>query len=582
MRFLICAATAAAATTLGLAAANMPADAANGARAGDGAWQVAQAPPKANAEEDKDANAKKKKKNDKNNGNNGNGGGSGPDKGASGPGNGGSDKADKAGKDRDRKHNANKPDDNGKKPDGSPGGAGYSYDRYRAGNQPDKKSDTDKKADTGKKPDKDSKSDNNKKADTGKKPDTDNKSDNGKKADTDKKPDGSSGGAGYNYDRYRTGNQPDKKDKKPFDAKDPYNGYKPPPTVGAGGFFNTGVQPGEKSPYKKPDDVRRDEEKKKHPEDKTKREARERERFEDLKRGRREHSEDGGKRIIIEEPDKRRIMRENGHITIRHDEEERFRRLNVETRRERNRDGNDVTIVLAPGGIRVYTEEDRYGRSLRRWRRYPDGREVVLYDNRSYYHRFHDRDPSFIEAIVVLPPPRLTIPRDRYIVAYDSASDDDLYETLTAPPVEDLDRTYSLEEIRQSEYLRDRMRRVDIDTITFDFGSWDVEEEDYPRLERVARVINRILRDNPDEVFLIEGHTDAVGDVEDNLTLSDRRAESVAVILSEEFGVPPENLTTQGYGEQFLKIDTPEPERLNRFVAVRRITPLLSRDFRDR
>ncbi len=62
-----------------------------------------------------------------------------------------------------------------------------------------------------------------------------------------------------------------------------------------------------------------------------------------------------------------------------------------------------------------------------------------------------------------------------------------------------------------------------------------------------------------------------------NLTLSDRRAEEVAAILSEEFGVPPENLVTQGYGEQFLKIDTQEPERANRRVAVLRITPLLSR-----
>jgi len=51
----------------------------------------------------------------------------------------------------------------------------------------------------------------------------------------------------------------------------------------------------------------------------------------------------------------------------------------------------------------------------------------------------------------------------------------------------------------------------------------------------------RVLRRNPDEVFLIEGHTDAVGSDVDNLSLSDRRASSVAQILSETFGVPPEN-----------------------------------------
>ncbi len=70
--------------------------------------------------------------------------------------------------------------------------------------------------------------------------------------------------------------------------------------------------------------------------------------------------------------------------------------------------------------------------------------------------------------------PQIRIPRDRYIVDYGRASDDDLYEALSAPPVERLDRGYSLEEIRYSRYLRDRMRRVDLDTVTFDFGSWEV------------------------------------------------------------------------------------------------------------
>ena len=81
-------------------------------------------------------------------------------------------------------------------------------------------------------------------------------------------------------------------------------------------------------------------------------------------------------------------------------------------------------------------------------------------------------------------------------------------------------------------------------------------------------------------MFLIEGHTDAVGSDVDNLSLSDRRAACVAEILSETFGVPPENLVTQGYGEQFLKIHTPGPEPLNRRVDVRRIGPLMAE--RDR
>jgi len=92
----------------------------------------------------------------------------------------------------------------------------------------------------------------------------------------------------------------------------------------------------------------------------------------------------------------------------------------------------------------------------------------------------------------------------------------------------------------------------------------------------VAQAIRNVLARNPDEVFLIEGHTDAVGNDVDNLSLSDRRAETVASILTESFQIPPENLTTQGYGSHFLKIPTPDANRQNRRVTVRRITPLLN------
>jgi OOP family OmpA-OmpF porin len=40
--------------------------------------------------------------------------------------------------------------------------------------------------------------------------------------------------------------------------------------------------------------------------------------------------------------------------------------------------------------------------------------------------------------------------------------------------------------------------------------------------------------------------------------------------------VPAENLTSQGYGEQYLKIPTQDAERQNRRVTIRNITPLLN------
>jgi outer membrane protein OmpA-like peptidoglycan-associated protein len=95
-------------------------------------------------------------------------------------------------------------------------------------------------------------------------------------------------------------------------------------------------------------------------------------------------------------------------------------------------------------------------------------------------------------------------------------------------------------------------------------------------LQNVANAMLALLEKNPAETFLIEGHADAVGSEIANLELSDRRAATVAQILTEFYNVPPENLSTQGYGEAYLKIRTQEAERLNRRVAVRRITPLVT------
>ena len=119
-----------------------------------------------------------------------------------------------------------------------------------------------------------------------------------------------------------------------------------------------------------------------------------------------------------------------------------------------------------------------------------------------------------------------------------------------------MDRRYTLDQVRYSPQLRARMRSVDIDTINFDTGSFTVTPDQAARLSTIAAAINQAIRANPQEVFLIEGYTDAVGADVDNLSLSDRRAQSVATVLTQNFQVPPENLTTQGYGEQNLKVNT--------------------------
>ena len=291
-------------------------------------------------------------------------------------------------------------------------------------------------------------------------------------------------------------------------------------------------------------------------------------------RGERRESTQGG-RTIIREPD-RTIITEGGQSIIRHSEVDRFRYGAQDVRMERR--GNDtVTIVIRPNGDRVVTTLDENGFLLRRSRILPDGREIIIIDNRPRGpvggYGLGGRIGGFF---VQLPPPVIRIPRDRYIVETETAPSALLYDTLLAPPVEVIDRPYSLDEIRYSASLRDRMPRIDLNTVTFDSGSWELSPDQVELLAGIAAGLNRAIEANPREVFLIEGYTDAVGSEIDNLSLSDRRAESVAIALTQQFGVPAENLSTQGYGEQYLKVPTDGPERANRRVTVRRVTPLLT------
>ena len=301
-------------------------------------------------------------------------------------------------------------------------------------------------------------------------------------------------------------------------------------------------------------------------------------RFDQIQKNRLERVEDGGKRKIIEEPGNRFIVKQGSRAVIRHDEAERFARKKG-ARSEKRGDGTVETVYIRPDGVRVITVVDANGRLIRRYRRDRDGRERNLIDNRRFYRNLGVGVAVGVLGGIIalnLRPPRVTIPRDRYIVDYDSASDDDLEEALEAPPIETLERGYSLEEIRDNYELRARLRRIDVDTITFESGSFEVDQDQEYKLERIARAMLRVLERNSEAVFLIEGHTDAVGPSEDNLSLSDRRAQAVAEVLSERFGVPEENLVTQGYGEQFLKVDTLGPDRLNRRVTFLNVAGLMA------
>jgi hypothetical protein len=136
------------------------------------------------------------------------------------------------------------------------------------------------------------------------------------------------------------------------------------------------------------------------------------------------------------------------------------------------RAGNEIrTVVMRPDGSQIITINDRDGRLLRRIRRDQRGREIIIIDN-SF------RGSRAIGGFYVdLPPPVLRIPADRYIVEAEGAPPELIYETLMAPPVERLERRYTLDEIRYSPAVRQRMPSIDLDTINFETGSAEISPD---------------------------------------------------------------------------------------------------------
>ena len=80
--------------------------------------------------------------------------------------------------------------------------------------------------------------------------------------------------------------------------------------------------------------------------------------------------------------------------------------------------------------------------------------------------------------------------------------------------------------------------------ITFAFDRFDVQPQFRPTLDRIGE----ILRDYPQTMIDIYGHTDSVGSDSYNQTLSENRARAVADYLATR-GVQRVRMATLGYGE---------------------------------
>lgn len=83
-----------------------------------------------------------------------------------------------------------------------------------------------------------------------------------------------------------------------------------------------------------------------------------------------------------------------------------------------------------------------------------------------------------------------------------------------------------------------------LDGLVFRTGSAELEDARPASLDELAAY----LRNMPDARIILVGHTDAGGTLDANVALSRLRAEAVAGILIERFGIDPDRVSAEGVG----------------------------------
>ncbi|VDS07113.1 putative outer membrane lipoprotein [Paracoccus haematequi] len=264
------------------------------------------------------------------------------------------------------------------------------------------------------------------------------------------------------------------------------------------------------------------------------------------------------RQVALSAPDRVVVTRADGSQEVIKDEVALLRQPGSTVATENFDDGSSRTVVTRADGSRVVTIRDADLRVLRRTLVSADGTQTRLID----------------DTAEVQPVDLSTLPAPAPVTATGVSQDEAALRAALQREV-DIDRRFTLGQIRSIPQVRALVPPVTIDAITFDTGSAAISPDQARQLSALGNVIQDAIAKNPQEMFLIEGHTDTVGPDAANLALSDRRAESVALALTEYFQVPPENLVVQGYGEQFLQVRQEGDVRENRRAAVRRITDLL-------
>ncbi len=111
---------------------------------------------------------------------------------------------------------------------------------------------------------------------------------------------------------------------------------------------------------------------------------------------------------------------------------------------------------------------------------------------------------------------------------------------------------------------------MNLPNIEFDFGKARLKKSSFEVLYKAGSIIKKYIEEYKNAKFIIEGHTDNVGDAKQNLILSRKRAQAVFNYLKNKFFFNSEQFEVKGYGESKpLVPNTSEKNRAkNRRVEI--------------
>ena len=89
-----------------------------------------------------------------------------------------------------------------------------------------------------------------------------------------------------------------------------------------------------------------------------------------------------------------------------------------------------------------------------------------------------------------------------------------------------------------------------------------------PAAKKIVDQLAEVFKYNPNDRYVIEGHTDAAGGVDYNRSLSERRAQAVIEYLVTAHGLPRERFVARGAGSAHLLLPTDPLNGRNRRVQV--------------